>query len=449
MGPLGCDSSVVMSASSRFFKGVKLKEAETLLLEDPLALFSCFRIKHEDPESLGIAIEHIFYARRRSPDLLKVCASQEILSTTSSDQLLRQDNLHIIIMQNFIKRTGKQWLTRLLSRPLRRLLQANISIEIDKMRLPADEDLPTNLQQLKLTISGVLDPILDFPENFPSEIRTLSKLLFVLTNDRFPGEGYRVLSSSVFLRFICSVIGSPTFWRVLVKSEVTPVQRRKFILVAKVVQGIANETTLFNEAYMNVLAEFMETYINKLRDFYNHLVETATAIHNMEFHAQMRRKAQLSQSQLIIYEFFRTNFLSITNEIAAPLLPIYSASDLFKQRLELLLWDDISPEWRSMHSSARPLVKREVNLRLKCLRDKNQTNGEKIWSVLFACLRHVTGEDVFMVSASNEQPNSPSSAKGSRKGRIVEVSDGVPRTNTRFTGGHAGMLNHDAVIQKK
>ena len=51
-------------------------------------------------------------------------------SAASSDQLLRQDNLHIIIMQNFIKRTGKQWLTRLLSRPLRRLLQANISIEV-------------------------------------------------------------------------------------------------------------------------------------------------------------------------------------------------------------------------------------------------------------------------------------------------------------------------------
>ena len=108
--------------------------------------------------------------------------------------------------------------------------------------------------------------------------------------------------------------------------------------MAKVVQGIANETTQFNESYMNVLEEFMEMYINKLRGFYDHLVvcfllfliifhvdewyswrqseqETATAIHNMEFHAQMRRKAQLSQSQLIIYEFFRTNFLSITNEV--------------------------------------------------------------------------------------------------------------------------------------
>lgn len=89
--------------------------------------------------------------------------------------------------------------------------------QIDKMRLAANEDLSTNRNNLTITIRSILDPIFDHPESIPPEIGALCRLLFRLTDKKFPGEGFKVLSGSLFLRFICPFIGSPKFWRLLTR----------------------------------------------------------------------------------------------------------------------------------------------------------------------------------------------------------------------------------------
>ena len=47
------------------------------------------------------------------------------------------------------------------------------------------------------------------------------------------------------------------------KIEINTNTRRKLILVAKVVQGIANENAEFNEAYMNQIRDLLVEYIGK------------------------------------------------------------------------------------------------------------------------------------------------------------------------------------------
>lgn|SRR3990167_857666 len=86
------------------------------------------------------------------------------------------------------------------------------------MRLAANEDLSTNKNYLETSIRQVLDPIFENPESFPPEIAALCKILFQITNEKFPGEGYKVLSGSLFLRFICPFIGSPNSWHLLTRS---------------------------------------------------------------------------------------------------------------------------------------------------------------------------------------------------------------------------------------
>ena len=156
------------------------------------------------------------------------------------------------------------------------------------MRLSANEDLTTNRNNLEEAIRSLLDPIFDNPDNLPPEIRAFCRLLFRLTNEKFPGKGYKVLSGSLFLRFICPFMGSPNSWRLLtsqgmpptppymkgknnILAEILPETRRKLILVTKVVQGIANENIEFNESYMNQISDLLQEYIIKLHKFYDRL----------------------------------------------------------------------------------------------------------------------------------------------------------------------------------
>jgi hypothetical protein len=66
-------------------KGVDHKGCERLLLDDPLALLSCFTyFNTSETDILGEAISQTFLINKRSGDLLTLCASEEIYSTGTS-----------------------------------------------------------------------------------------------------------------------------------------------------------------------------------------------------------------------------------------------------------------------------------------------------------------------------------------------------------------------------
>lgn len=89
------------------------------------------------------------------------------------------------------------------------------------MRLATNEDLSINRNNLAFTIKSILDPIVDNPQNLPREIGALCRLLFTITDKKFPGDGYKVLSGCLFLRFICPFIGSPKFWKLVTRKGIT------------------------------------------------------------------------------------------------------------------------------------------------------------------------------------------------------------------------------------
>jgi len=379
--------------ATKFAKGVKLKEIELLLLEDPLALLSCFKlVDASEIDSVGGAIAEIYFIHRRSADLLKLCASQEIYTTPRPEELLRQDNIRIVILQDFLRRRGQRWLYKTLRKPLRKIIQSDATVEIDKMRLSTNEDITINTKNLKDAVNSVLNPIFDNVEGIPEEIGGLCKLLYSLTTEKFHNDGYAVLSCSFFLRFVCPFIGSPKFWHCLTKTEIKPDIRRKLVLIAKVIQGIANEITEFNEPYMNILDSFVKRHISHLHKFYDKLTEVSPNIQNTTWNITKKMKGSLPESQNNIYQFFYQNYSRISVEIIDPLVQVYSGAEMFKQRLQVLFWDEI-PQIRANINNSRVLVRRELNERLKTLRE-GKTHGEQIWGILFAGLRHVIGDNL-------------------------------------------------------
>lgn len=79
-----------MNSASMFsrnaFRTRSPKGIELLFLEEPLALVSCFsELKSSDYEKLGEAIGHIFLVNRKSADLLSICATEEIYSSSRNN----------------------------------------------------------------------------------------------------------------------------------------------------------------------------------------------------------------------------------------------------------------------------------------------------------------------------------------------------------------------------
>lgn len=378
-------NSLVFSKSS--LRTRSPKEVEQLLLEDPLALVSCFsELASADYDDLGESIGHIFSMNRRSADLLTLCATEEIYSTARGEQLLRQDSIYIVIMQHFVKSRGRNWLYRTLRKPLRKIIQNEFcSIEIDKLRVATNEDIATNRNNLEETIRSVLDPIFSHPELIPAEIGAMCRVLFQLTNERFPGKGYAVLSASLFLRFICPFIGSPKSWHLLTRQEVNPETRRKLILVTKVVQGIANENTQFNETYMNQIHDLLEEYIQKLHVFYDQLMQISPTLHQVSPSPPKEKKNQLTVSVTHVRTFFLNKFDSIIQRIVQPLSDVYDEAQLFGQRLELCLYDDLPAEQRYFTAqSTRDTLFRETMAQLKEVR---RVKGRNLWGSLMEELR--------------------------------------------------------------
>ena len=187
---------------------------------------------------------------------------------------MREDSIFISILQTHIRIVGNRWLYKKLAAPVRRIISnlSVVSYEINPRKITEFESVELNLRHLKEAVLSILTPILKAPEAIPTEIVYMCKMLFTLTNKRFPGKGYRALASYLFLRFICPAIGAPETIGVVKFGHLKPIERRSLVFVAKIIQGVANEMPEQNEDYMQRLKEFIEENIQCLREFFDQVL---------------------------------------------------------------------------------------------------------------------------------------------------------------------------------
>jgi len=89
---------------------------------------------------------------------------------------------------------------------------------------------------------------------------------------KFEKSGIQSLAGFIFLRFICPAIISPTGSNIVEGTEISADAQRHLILIAKMVQNIANGL-LFGqkEPYMLPLNDFVESNIERVKIFLHEL----------------------------------------------------------------------------------------------------------------------------------------------------------------------------------
>ena len=138
---------------------------------------------------------------------------------------------------------------------------------MDSTKLPSNGNLDVNKKNLEKQVTETWAAILNSAPMFPSDL----KQTFYAIRKKFgPAKEdvcFRLISGSIFLRFFCPAILSPSLFH-LCQEYPDDKTNRKLTLVAKVIQSLANFTRFgVKEEYMYFMNGFVDNEIPQMRRF--------------------------------------------------------------------------------------------------------------------------------------------------------------------------------------
>lgn len=157
----------------------------------------------------------------------------------------------------------------------------NVSMELDATKQSADDDIDaeTSRLQLKLICQKIISVICKKPlEHIPRALREIFVEIDRSVSQKFAGSTeaiYKGLGGLFFLRFVCPAITAPHVYGLLSDPPNSATQRQ-LILIAKVIQSIANmQAQGQKETYMAEMTGYINHSIPRIRKFYDNLREAA------------------------------------------------------------------------------------------------------------------------------------------------------------------------------
>lgn len=154
---------------------------------------------------------------------------------------------------------GSAYLRSTLQPMLERLIQSSeeLNLELDPTRSSSPEELHRNALQLQAVTQIFIEGICKSAARMPATFRRICHTIATAVTLRFPDAKFTTVGAFIFLRFFCPAIVAPDS-EGLISSVPTKEMRRGLLLIAKVVQNLANNV-LFGakEQYMSPLNNFL------------------------------------------------------------------------------------------------------------------------------------------------------------------------------------------------
>ncbi|KAH7320318.1 hypothetical protein B0I35DRAFT_451128 [Stachybotrys elegans] len=220
-------------------------------------------------DELTICLLTIFEQRGMIFDFLEALIRQEIEDTENEAEILRRTCVATKMLSVYAKWKGASYLRTTLHKVLERLMltSQDLDLELDPARVDTPEELQKNALQLQIVAKVFIDDICTSAPNIPASFRRICSIISEAVQPRFPDAKYTAVGAFVFLRFFCPAIVAPDV-EGLVSSAPSKEMRRGLLLIAKVIQNLANNV-LFGakEPYMFPLNHFLTQNIYKVTTF--------------------------------------------------------------------------------------------------------------------------------------------------------------------------------------
>lgn len=197
-----------------------------------------------------------------------------MVNVVSEGDLFRKTSIATKCLTQFAKANGTDYIVSVLRPVVNELLR----------RPPCEQTYelnPTNTgtgygsknkDNVISTTKLILDAICNSAFLAPESIRFACNLVLEAVKTRFPESKYTAVASFIFLRFFCPVIVSPESADLVEPGDISKDLRRGLLIIAKVVQNIANNVLFGSkEVYMVVLNDFVTENMYRVTTFLSNM----------------------------------------------------------------------------------------------------------------------------------------------------------------------------------
>lgn len=245
--------------------------------------------------------------------ILQYCGkAKEFLCDIIMAEVQHVDNENLIFRGNtfatkavdtYMKTVGEGYLQETLTGFICQLLETEEDCEVDPTRILPTSSLQNNQQILTRLVKRVWFDILSSWTRFPSDLRNT---LYGI-RQRFGPEreeaSYKLISGSIFLRFFCPAILSPSLFQ-LCQAYPDEKTARKLTLVAKVIQNLANFARFgIKEEYMCFMNGFMEEEVKNMKQFIERISspipDSCPVVEWGPFHVDLGRELSIMHTTLL------------------------------------------------------------------------------------------------------------------------------------------------------